>query len=370
MLASLVLASLILWTIILLLPWRPWSTAEALDSAGLSDADLSDVTVLIPARNEADIIGATLTALKEQGPGLRIILVNDQSEDATAEIVNYIQIKELQFISGAALPAGWTGKLWALEQARQHASTPYLLLLDADIQLVPGAVASLRHKLTADGLDFVSVMAALRMQSGWEKLLIPAFVYFFKLLYPFKLSNAGSGWVAAAAGGCILLKAELLDRIGGFGALRGELIDDCALARRTREAGAKTWIGLTHAALSQRGYRLVEIWNMVARTAFTQLRCSSLLLGLCTALMAVAYLVPLLALFSRHLPIQAVGMATWLLMTMTYWPTIRFYRLGGGWTLALPVTGVLFLAMTWTSALRYWRGERSRWKGRRYQTAG
>jgi hopene-associated glycosyltransferase HpnB len=370
MLLQLALTSLSLWTIILLLPWRPWGTAEALDSGGDSSSDLADVTVLIPARNEADIIGATLTALQAQGPGLRIVLVNDQSEDATEEIINSIQIKELRIINGAALPAGWSGKLWALEQASRHADTPYLLLLDADIQLAPGTVASLKAKLSGEGLDFVSLMAALRMQSVWEKLLIPAFVYFFKLLYPFKLSNAGSRFVAAAAGGCIFLKAELLDRIGGFGALRGELIDDCALARRARKAGAKTWIGLTHAARSQRAYGLGDIWNMVARTAFTQLRFSAVLLGVCTALMGLAYLVPLLALVSGYPPVQAVGVANWLVMTLTYWLTIRYYRLSGGWTLALPVAGVLFLAMTWTSALRYWRGERSRWKGRRYQTAG
>ncbi len=370
MLWAFALASLGLWAIIALLPWRPWGTAEYLDASGSSDTDLSDVTVLIPTRNEADIIGSTLTALKEQGPGLQMVLVDDQSEDATADIVKSIQIKELQIINGAALAAGWTGKLWALEQARRHASTPYLLLLDADIQLAPGTVASLRRKLLTEGLDFLSLMAALRMQSAWEKLLILAFVYFFKLLYPFRLSNSGSRWVAAAAGGCILLKAELLDRIGGFGALRGELIDDCALAGRARCAGAKTWIGLTHSARSGRAYRLADIWNMVARTAFIQLRFSSALLGLCTALMAVAYLVPFLALFSGSPPAQAMALGACLLMTLTYWPTIRFYGLSAGWTLALPVAGVLFLGMTWTSALRYWRGERSRWKGRRYRTAG
>jgi hopene-associated glycosyltransferase HpnB len=217
-------------------------------------------------------------------------------------------------------------------------------------------------------VQLISLMAELRMDTFWEKLLMPAFIYFFKLLYPFRLSNTGTSRVAAAAGGCILLETRLLHEIGGFDSLRGELIDDCALARRIKTLGYKTWIGLTHSVRSIRPYeKLRTIWEMVARTAFTQLHYSGLLLALCTAIMVLSFVVPGLGLF---LPsgmakfFSALGLA---IMILCYLPTLKFYGLPGRWALALPLIGILYLAMTWTSAMRYWLGGGSHWKGRSYQ---
>lgn len=359
-----------LWASILLAPWRPWSTRERLEArpGAEQDADMSEVTVLIPARDEAEVIGETLGALARQGRGLSAVLVDDQSRDGTADAARGAGLAGLAVIEGKPLPSGWSGKLWALEQARSLARTPYVMLLDADIALAPGTIATLKEKMAAEGLGLASLMARLRMANFWEALLMPAFVYFFKLLYPFALSNARSKLVAAAAGGCILVEARALDAIGGFGALSGALIDDCTLARKVKEAGFRTWIGLTHSVASLRRYpRLADIWNMVARSAYTQLRYSALLLVLCTVLFLLGCWVPPLALAAFPSPLaKGLAGAALAAMVLGYLPTLRYYRLSPLWALAMPTIGTLFLAMTWSSAFRYWRGERSAWKGRSY----
>ena len=357
-----------IWLTILLLPWRPWSTSEVLDvSSPLPEVDLGDITVLIPARNEAETIKATLPALTAQGRGLNIILIDDQSSDGTGQVARKVVDENLLIIKGKSLPSGWTGKLWALEQGRSHIRTPFTLLLDADIEPLPGIIGELKRAMQERDVQLISLMAELRMETFWERLLMPAFIYFFKLLYPFRLSNTGTSRVAAAAGGCILLETRLLHEIGGFDSLRGELIDDCALARRIKTLGDKTWIGLTHSVRSIRPYeKLRTIWEMVARTAFTQLHYSGLLLALCTAIMVLSFVVPGLGLF---LPsgmakfFSALGLA---IMILCYLPTLKFYGLPGRWALALPLIGILYLAMTWTSAMRYWLGRGSHWKGRAY----
>lgn len=357
-----------IWLTILLLPWRPWSTCEVLDvSSPLPEVDLGDITVLIPARNEAETIKATLPALTAQGRGLNIILIDDQSSDGTGQVARKAVDENLLIIKGESLPSGWTGKLWALEQGRGHIRTPFTLLLDADIEPLPGIIGELKRAMQERDVQLISLMAELRMETFWERLLMPAFIYFFKLLYPFRLSNTGTSRVAAAAGGCILLETRLLHEIGGFDSLRGELIDDCALARRIKTLGYKTWIGLTHSVRSIRQYeKLRTIWEMVARTAFTQLYYSGLVLALCTAIMVLSFVVPGLGLF---LPsgmakfFSALGLA---IMILCYLPTLKFYGLPGRWALALPLIGILYLAMTWTSAMRYWLGGGSHWKGRAY----
>lgn len=357
-----------IWLTILLLPWRPWSTCEVLDvSSPLPEVDLGDITVLIPARNEAETIKATLPALTAQGRGLNIILIDDQSSDGTVQVARKAVDENLLIIKGKSLPSGWTGKLWALEQGRGHIRTPFTLLLDADIEPLPGIIGELKRAMQERDVQLISLMAELRMETFWERLLMPAFIYFFKLLYPFRLSNTGTSRVAAAAGGCILLETRLLHEIGGFDSLRGELIDDCALARRIKTLGYKTWIGLTHSVRSIRQYeKLRTIWEMVARTAFTQLYYSGLVLALCTAIMVLSFVVPGLGLF---LPsgmakfFSALGLA---IMILCYLPTLKFYGLPGRWALALPLIGILYLAMTWTSAMRYWLGGGSHWKGRAY----
>jgi len=216
-------------------------------------------------------------------------------------------------------------------------------------------------------LHLVSLLAFLRMESFWEKLLMPAFVYFFKLLYPFHLSNTGSRMVAAAAGGCVLLRTASLARAGGFEAIKGSLIDDCALARRFRNAGLAIWIGLSHSARSGRSYDgLAGIWNMIARTAYTQLRHSFILLVLCTALLTAGFVLPPAGLFSADPAVRSLGLAAILLMAAGYLPTLRYYGMNPAWCAAFPLAGALYLLMTWSSAWRYWTGTGAGWKERSY----
>jgi hopene-associated glycosyltransferase HpnB len=212
-------------------------------------------------------------------------------------------------------------------------------------------------------------MAVLEMQTAWEKLLIPAFVYFFKLLYPFRLSNSSSRLVAAAAGGCVLLESPSLERIGGFASFKDAIIDDCALARAIKRSGGRTWLGLTHSALSGRTmHGLKPIWSMVARSAFAQLQYSTLLLIGCIAMLALAFWVPVVGMCvaaTRVPSVVALGA-----MIATYLPVLRFYKRSPAWALALPIAGTLYLLMTISSAIRGWRGIRSRWKGREYPSSG
>ena len=204
------------------------------------------------------------------------------------------------------------------------------------------------------------------MTGGWERLLLPAFIFFFRLLYPFHLANGPGRLVAASAGGCVLVETRALAAIGGFGAIRGALIDDCALARALKDAGYRTWIGSSLGAASHRAYpTLGTVWRMVARTAYTQLRYSPALLLLCTLLMALMFWAPVAGL-AGPLVAQIAAGAGLVAMVVCYLPTVRYYRLAPGWALTMPLIGTLFLAMTWHSALRHWGGRRSEWKGRVY----
>ncbi len=332
------------------------------------DTALDEITVLIPARNEAEVIQHTLLSVIEQGPGLKIILIDDNSEDATVEKARKLCISDLRVIRSAPLPSGWSGKLWALEQARQHVTTPYALLLDADIELARGIVKTLREKMDREGVPFVSLMAMPSMSGTWEKLLMPAFVHFFKILYPFRRVNSHHAKVAAAAGGCILVETRLLNQIGGFTSIKSAVIDDCALAGRVKSQGFKIWLGLTHSVKSVRTYQqLREIWDMVARTAFAQLHYSVGLLALCTLLMVLVYGVPVVVGASSNIILRYPSLGSLVIMFLTYVPILQFYHRSWAWALALPLIAALFLAMTWTSAIRYWWGERSRWKGRVYR---
>lgn len=362
----LVIPGLCIWGIILLLPWRPWSTRESLDADPELKIDLSGITALVPARNEARYIVDTLKSLVDQGKNHQILLIDDESTDATVALAESLNLSNLKIIKGAPLAPGWSGKLWALEQGRQAAATKYLLLLDADIKLRPGLLPVLLTKLERDDLRLISLMAFLRMDTTWEKMLMPAFIYFFKLLYPFRLSNSRSRLVAAAAGGCILIDRQTLDDIGGFTALKGELIDDCALARQVKNKDRTTWTGLTHSAISQRHYDdLYSIWAMVARTAFTQLKYSTILLILCTVLMLSAFIMPLVGFISGVMACT-FSCVTFLLMAISYFPTLKYYGVNALWTVTLPVTGLLYLLMTWWSAINHWRGTGASWKGRTY----
>ena len=363
--------SALLWIAVLLLPWRPWSTRERLHLRELTNyRNLNDVTVLMPARNEAGCIAETLKRLDAQGQFHQIIVIDDQSDDGTKEAAQSTNIKDLLVVDGTTPPTEWSGKLWALHQGLRFAESKYVMLLDADIGLEEGVVCALLEHLETNDLDMVSVMANLHMQQFWEKLLLPPFVYFFKMIYPFALANSMKSNIAAGAGGCVLVATSKLREIGGFSSLKDAIIDDCTLARKIKGIRGRIWIGLSNDARALRPYGdLANIWNMVARTAFTQLRYSILLLLICTALLAISYVVPVVGIFAGDSAVQGLSGIALVAMYATYWPTIKFYDLSFIWILTLPVAALLFLAMTWTSALRYWRGERSRWKNRSYVRA-
>jgi len=375
-------AALLAWLALLLAPWQPHRTRERLEADPSAESDLSDVSVLIPARDESAVIARTLAALRAQGRGLEVIVVDDQSVDDTAAICARVaagtsEALGVRVLAGTPLPNGWAGKLWALEQGLTLVGRPYTLLLDADIELAAGTVAALRRLATQRGAALVSVMAELHCMSLAERLLTPAFVFFFKLLYPFALANDPLRRTAAAAGGCMLVRTGDLRALGGFAAIRGALIDDCALAAALKRAGAAIWLGLSHSVRSLRAYGLRDFWRMVSRSAFTQLRYSVIRLLAATVAMLVMLLAPPVVLATLPLasgtsagPLVAVtaGLA-WLAMSVAYWPVVRFYRLRSAWALTLPAAGALFLAMTWASALAYWRGTRATWKNRSYASS-
>lgn len=356
------------WFAMILLPWRPCEIREKLECpVSINGSSLNDVTILIPARNEGLYIQRTLAGIKQQSVETQVIVIDDQSSDDTAEKA---RASNVRVISGTAPPPNWSGKLWALQQGLQYVKTPFTLLLDADIELAPGIIAELRKKALVENLALVSLMAEPPMTNCIERLLMPAFIFFFKLLYPFNLANKTTSSIAAAAGGCILIKTETLHAINAFSSLHTALIDDCTLAAHVKRIGQRTWVGLSHAARSHRGYsELMQVWNMVARTAFTQLRYSLILLVLCTFIMITMFWIgPMAFLVSSTQFLLLTGIFTWIVMFFAYTPTLVYYQRSILWVLALPLIGTLYLAMTWTSVFRYWNGERAHWKDRRYES--
>ena len=360
------------WIGFALLPLGLWRNREVLEviDAAEGDEPLAEITAVIPARNEAAIIQRTLLSVATQGPDLKIILIDDGSEDSTAEMARRLARSNLRIVQSAPLPDGWSGKLWALEQGRQQVTTRYTLFLDADIKLTRGIIKALKDKMRHQAAQFISLMAVPSMASGWEKLLMPAFIYFFNALYPFRRVNSPNSNMAAAAGGCILVETRVLEQIGGFESIKSAVIDDCAFARRVKLQGFKIWLGLTHSVESIRGYKkLKEIGDMVARSAFAQLHYSLGLLMLCTFVLLLLYALPAFTVASSNGVMRYLSLASLGIMLLTYLPTLRFYRRSWAWALCLPLIATFFLAMTWTSAVRYWRGERTRWKGRVYKRA-
>lgn len=371
-----------IWLGVLLAPWRPWSTREQLDAdetlaerpgAEGERASLADVTALVPARDEAVTLPRTLVGLRAQGPELRIIVVDDQSTDGTRDVARAVRGAANEILEGEPLPAGWVGKLWALEQGRRQVATPLVLLVDADIELRAGTLRALLAKrmetdVSREPRQLVSLMAVLEMETVWGKLLVPAFVYFFKLLYPFRLSNSSDRLVAAAAGGCVLVETAALERMGGFGVLKGAVIDDCALARRVKDGGGRTWIGLTHSVISHRRMEsLGAIWRMVARSAFAQLRYSVVLLVACVVALGVAFWVAPLGLVVGDRWTRPLAVVALAAMVMSYIPVLRYYGRSPAWAVLLPLTGTLYLAMTVSSVFNSWVGRGVQWKGRRYR---
>ncbi len=364
------LIPLFFWLVMLVLPWQPWRNRETLQvNKSLASTDLSDISVIIPARNEAWQISQTLRGLLLQGHNLQVIVVDDQSDDGTVEMVRRFQGLAITVIESQDLPAGWTGKLWALHQGHKMVERPITVLLDADITLTPGMLVSMREKMQSENLSFISVMAHLSMSTFWEKLLLPAFVYFFKQLYPFALSNNPRvKFVAAAAGGCIMVKSVALNSIGGFVGIKDSLIDDCALAKLMKLNGYNTWVGLTHDVKSHRSYeRLKSIWEMVSRTAFYQLKYSLPILLIMTLVFLTIYALPWWGLFHGSQIVQISSVLALIIMMGIYLPIIRYYQLNPLWCLGVPLIALLYLAMTWYSAIEYWQGTGNSWRGRRYR---
>jgi len=367
--AMLILAAIALacWIGVLLAPWGAWLCRERLADDPPPRAPWHDFTVLIPARNEAHLIGETLRALSVAAPGAQVIVIDDQSTDDTTAIVRASGLPNLTLVAGTAPPADWTGKLWALQQGLERVTTPRVLLLDADIRLAPGVLAPLQHKA-----DEGYALASLCVEPCWNGIaarwLLPAFVYFFKLLYPFALANRAGSRVAAAAGGVILIDRQALLDAGGFGAWRDAIIDDCTLADRVKRKGYRCWIGLTHGATSLRRASFGDIAHMIARTAFVQLHESQLLTMAVSALLIVAFWIPAFALaFGPTRTAHAVGLLAALAMLAGYLPTLMYYRRNPLAALLLPLAAAFFLAATWYSAWRALAGTRSVWKGRHYQ---
>ncbi|MFU8876611.1 MAG: glycosyltransferase [Wenzhouxiangellaceae bacterium] len=374
MLFWLALAAAGLWLAVLLVPWRPWSTRERLEPnrvSGNAGCERS-VSVLIPARNEAATIASTLASVLAQDQVDSVVVVDDQSTDDTAGVVRQVQGANL--VEGQATPPGWTGKLWALEQGLARVECSLVLLLDADIRLAPGMLAALVDKLESDELDQVSIMATLPAGSLPEKLMLPAFVYFFKQLYPFAWVNRDDRPFAAAAGGCVLVRRDALQRAGAFAAWKDALIDDCELASRVRAAGGRIWLGLSHGVTSMRRHPdLSSVLDTIRRTAYTQLRHSPVILIAVVVIMLAAFGLPLLALVAGIMQgnggLVICGLAGWLLMAMGYLPQVRFSRINAAWAFSLPIAAMLFVYATIDSGLRHHFGRGSGWKGRNYSRA-
>jgi hopene-associated glycosyltransferase HpnB len=364
------------WLGVLLAPRQAHRVRERLEADPSAPDDLASVTVLIPARDEAESIGRTVRSLAAQGRDLEVVVVDDQSSDGTADAARSAAggAVALRVLMGQPLPPGWAGKLWALEQGLVHVERPYVLLLDADIELEPRFLPTLLRAARERDATLVSIMAELHCATFWERLLAPAFVFFFKLLYPYAASNDRRRRTAAAAGGCMLVRADTLRAIGGFAAIRGALIDDCTLAAALKGARPPIWLGMSHSVRSLRVYaELGDFWRMVSRSAFTQLRYSPALLLLATVLMLATLVAPVAGVVAGLLVddgrLAALGVGAWLALSAAYAPVVRFYRLPLAWAGMLPAAGALFLAMTWASALRYWRGTRASWKSRTYDTS-
>ena len=332
------------------------------------------VAVVVPARNEAAVIAESLKSLLQPaGDSLQVYLVDDGSSDGTAQVARQAaasldKLNSLTILESLPLPPGWSGKLWAVSQgvAAARAFRPeFILLTDADIVHSASTIAELVAIAEKGGYDLVSFMVKLHCRSIAEQFLIPAFVFFFFMLYPPAWIADVRRATAGAAGGCLLIRPQALDRIGGIDAIRGEIIDDCALARAVKRGGGKLWLGLTEASASVRPYgSFAEIGRMISRTAFNQLRHSAvLLLGTLVGL-AIAYLVPAGLLFSGHAAPIILGAAAWALMTISYLPMVRFYRLNPLWALSLPLAAVFYMGATIHSAAKYWLGRGGEWKGR------
>ena len=376
--------SLIIWLFLLLFWGKFWLANQRIELTNKKLEFYPTVCAVIPARDEADVLAISLASLLNQDylGKFSIVLVDDNSCDRTTEIAQetaakFNQIDKLHVITGKPLAIGWKGKLWAMKQGIEYAqqqeiAPDYFLLTDADIKHDRHNLSQLVTKAKLENLDLVSLMVLLRCESIWEKLLIPAFVFFFQKLYPFPWVNNSNKTVAAAAGGCILISSKALKDIGGIESISQALIDDCALAQAVKSNQKNIWLGLTETTISLRAYDdLKTIWQTIARTAFTQLNYSWLLLIGTIISMSIIYLSApislIVGILTSNWLIIIIALVTWLLMTVAYLPTIRLYKISILWAVCLPAIAFLYTLMTIDSAVRYWQGSGGAWKGRTYK---
>jgi len=359
-----VLLSLIIWLYLFIAHGSFWRSEPQLPAA--RPPECPDVDIIIPARDEALTIGAVVASLLTQDYAgkFQITLVDDNSTDGTASAAGVAL--RLTVLKGAAKPPGWSGKLWALSQGISATRAPIILLADADIVHEPGHLSSLVARLNRPRVEMVSEMVHLNCVSLAERLLIPAFVYFFQMLYPFSRVNDPASKLAAACGGTVLIRRDALERIGGIESIKGALIDDVALAKAVKRIGP-IYLGHSGLAASIRPYPdFIDIWRMVSRTAFTQLRYSFLILLFTLIGLTLVWLVPIGAtLLTRDWRVAA-GLTAFTLAAISYLPTLRRYGRSGLYSLALPLIALFYMAATVSSALSHWFGAGASWKDRAY----
>jgi hopene-associated glycosyltransferase HpnB len=355
----LALLPLLIWLYLIIGRAGFWLVGLHLPPRDLPRVPQRRVAVVIPARDEAESIAGTVRSLRTQTlPPSILIVVDDNSSDGTGDLA---RAAGALTIKGKPLPEGWSGKLWALTQGIGFAETPmpdYFLFTDADITHNPRSIEQLVAIAEKGPYDLVSFMVRLQTKTWAERALIPAFVFFFLMLYP-------PGKTPGAAGGCLLIRPSALRKAGGLEAIRAEVIDDCALAKAVARQGGKLWLGLARETYSTRVYGTFgDVGRMISRTAFNQLRHSTLLLVGTLLGLFVTYLLPVVLLFSGHWLYAGLGMAAWLLMSLAYVPTVLLYDVSFVWAFALPAIATFYAGATLHSALQYRRGAGGMWKGR------
>jgi hopene-associated glycosyltransferase HpnB len=360
--------ALLAWLYLLALHGRFWQSGPAL--APMRPDHAPPVAIIVPARDEAEVIARSIGSLLAQDyPGeFRVVLVDDTSQDNTAAIARALPgADRLTILRGAPRPAGWAGKLWAVHQGVTATSEPLVLLTDADIEHAPTHLATLVAKQQRTGCDLVSEMVRLNTETAAERALIPAFVYFFQLLYPFARANDPLNATAAAAGGTMLVTRDALDRISGIPAIADRLIDDCALAAKVKQGG-RIWLGHSDLARSIRPYPgPASIWAMIARSAYVQLRHSPLLLLGTTLGLGLIFLAPPGFALLGHGNERAAGILAWAAMAASFLPTLQRYGRSRAWAPFLPLIALFYMAATLGAAWRHHSGRGVAWKGRAYQ---